>query len=226
MNKIKLLFAVSLAANVVLVSLFCYKLYHNWFEIGALKAPFRASVFDAAPADSSKIYFVGDSHTEAFELNELLQNGNVRNRGIWGDNSKGVLGRIKGVAERHPQKLFLMIGVNDVCAGASIQEVAANVEQTVKIIKSISPNTQVFIESVLPANWKILHTDDMPSNRIKELNELYKIICQQNKLVYINLFPDFFDGKGLKQEYSFDGLHLTGTGYVHLASLLKPYVNR
>jgi lysophospholipase L1-like esterase len=217
--------AASLAINVLLVSIFAYKVYHNWFEPGVLKAPFRESVFNAIPVDTAKVYFVGDSHTEAFELNELLHNSDVRNRGIWGDVSSNVLKRMQDVAQRSPKKVFLMIGVNDICGGIEVEEVSANMERIVKLLKSNSPQTQVYVESVLPTNQKILHSQASATERIQLLNERYKLMCKKNKLVYVDLFPHFRQGDGLKKQYSFDGLHLNGNGYLRLAECLEPYVN-
>ncbi|RZJ56815.1 MAG: hypothetical protein EOO55_04560, partial [Hymenobacter sp.] len=82
-----------------------------------------------------------------------------------------------------------------------------------------------FIESVLPTNWTIIHSKDRAVDRIKYLNELYRLMCKKHDLIYVDLFPGFLEGNELKQEYSFDGIHLNGKGYVYLANCLKPYVN-
>ena len=44
---------------------------------------------------------------------ELIDNPKVKNRGIAGDTSWGLLRRLKGITDSEPKAIFLMIGVND-----------------------------------------------------------------------------------------------------------------
>ena len=215
---------ISVLLNVVILSVFAYKFYNNWFESTVLRTPFRSSLFNYSPKKEGLIYFVGDSHTEGFELNEYLDNPLARNRGIWGDLSTGVLKRIDSIAIRHPSKLFLMIGVNDIFTGADPKDIAGNVEKIMIRITALSPNTKVYIESVLPTDKPILHSNEPTYMAIKTLNNYYSILSTKYNAVFINLYPDFLQEKSLKQEYSYDGLHMNGKGYQKWAELLKPYL--
>jgi lysophospholipase L1-like esterase len=223
--EIKILLGLSLFVNLILIATFAYKFYNNWFENGVLKSPFRESIFNAAPIDYGKIYFVGDSDTEAFELNEFLQNQNVRNRGIWGDSSENVIKRMDNIIKQKPEKIFLMIGQNDICSGIAIDKIIANVEQFIKISKASLPDVKLYIESVLPSNEPILHSKENTTNRIKILNEEYKLLASKHNVTYIDLFHNFIQDDKLNMKYSFDGSHLNGTGYLLLAKILKPYVD-
>ncbi|UOG74629.1 GDSL-type esterase/lipase family protein [Hymenobacter tibetensis] len=223
-NKTGLLFVASLGFNTLLSSVFAYKYYHNWFENEVLKEPFRTSIFQELTDEPNKIYFVGDSHTEAFELAEILNNPSVRNRGIWGDKTTGIIKRLDRIIKSKPRKIFIMVGVNDICAGTSVEEISAHIELITKKIKSESPATELYIQSVLPTNQKILHSDELTISQIKELNERYSQISKENGATFINLFPYFQEGNGLKAEYSFDGLHLNGKGYMAWKKLIMPYI--
>jgi lysophospholipase L1-like esterase len=223
--KVRLALSVSLLVNACALSLVGYKVYNNWFEASVLKAPFRTSFFDTAPVEKGKIYFVGDSHTEAFELNELLYNQDVRNRGIWGDVSANVLKRMDNIIKAKPRKIFLMIGVNDICSGVPTASIASNVEQIIKTSKASIPGVTIYLESVLPTNQNILHSNESTINKIQELNSAYTKLSLKYNVNYIDLFPIFLGSEGLKDEYSFDGLHLNGQGYLVLAQILKPYVD-
>lgn len=108
--KNKILLFLSLFANCLLLSVFAYKLYNNWFSPTVFKLPFRTSIFNEAPKKEGLVYFIGDSHTEAFELNEFLENKDVRNRGVWGDMTETMLPRVKQVAALKPKAVFIMIG--------------------------------------------------------------------------------------------------------------------
>jgi lysophospholipase L1-like esterase len=223
-KKVKLFLGISILINVIIVSLFAYKVFNNWFETGVLKNSFRESIFNAIPNDYGKIYFVGDSHTEAFELNELLNNKDVRNRGIWGDASKNVLKRFNGIIRQHPKKIFLMIGVNDICSGVKNDRIYANVEKIIKTAKDSLPATKLYIESVLPTTNPILHSKESTILKITELNTKYKELASKYDATYIDLYSHFIQNEELKLEYSNDGLHLNGKGYLELAKLIKPFV--
>jgi lysophospholipase L1-like esterase len=225
-NKTEYLLGLSIFLNIILIATFAYKLYNNWFEISVLKAPFRESMFEAAPNDTGKIYFIGDSDIEAFELNEFLNNKNVRNRGIWGDVSSNVIKRMDNILKQRPEKIFLMIGENDICSGIDNDRIIANVEQFIKLSRASAPNVKLYIISELPTNQPILHSKEKAIDRIKTLNEGYKILANKYDVTYIDLFPNFIQDDELKKEIYFDdGAHLNGAGYLLFAKLLKPYVN-
>jgi lysophospholipase L1-like esterase len=215
----------SLAINVFLITVFAYKIYNNWFEQAVLKLPFRESIFKSAPKQAGLIFFVGDSHTEAFELNEYLHNPLVRNRGVWGDISSSVLNRINEISTSKPKKIFLMIGVNDICSGISPVNCFRNISSIIKIVKTVSPETIIYIESVLPTSVSIGKTNKSALPKIVELNKMIKQLNDGKKVKFINLFPSFLNNSALNQIYSFDGMHLNGNGYLKFAQLLSPYVN-
>ena len=56
----------------------------------------------------------------------MFNNRHIKNRGISADRSGWLLDRLDPIVNGHPKKLFLMIGTNDLAAGVSPEEVAAN----------------------------------------------------------------------------------------------------
>ena len=192
--------------------------------MGALKLPFRSSIFSEAPKKNGLIYFVGDSQTEAFELNEFLGNPNVRNRGIWGDKSDGILRRIDSIAILKPSKVFIMIGVNDVHDGARVEEVFENIKEVIAKIQTMSPYTIIYVQSVLPTDQTIFHSEEPSTHNIVRLNKMYQTLDNGKNILFINLYPHFLANGTLKKELSFDNVHLTGKGYALWAKLLKPYL--
>ena len=48
---------------------------------------------------------------------EFFQNSNIKNRGISGDITEGILYRISEITESQPLQVFLMIGTNDLAKG-------------------------------------------------------------------------------------------------------------
>lgn len=221
----RLILVGSVLFNVSLTGFVVYKHRQKWFENSVLKEPFRESIFQNLPPDSSKIYFIGDSHTEAFELAEILNNANVRNRGIWGDLTTGVLNRLDVVIRNKPSKIFIMIGVNDICAGdKSVAEIGENTAEIIKRIRQKSPATKIYLQSVLPTNQAVAGTDRSALASIVALNNYYKTLSRPQGAIYVDLFPYFLEQDALKAEYSFDGLHMNGKGYMKWKQLLSPYI--
>src|SRR5688572_21180522 len=73
----------------------------------------RVTHFKSLPNTKGDIVFIGNSITDGGEWNELFNDLKIKNRGISGDVSTGVLHRMDEIAQRKPAKVFLLIGVND-----------------------------------------------------------------------------------------------------------------
>ncbi len=180
--------------------------------------------FELLPDTENEIIFLGNSITDGAEWVELFANPNVKNRGIGGDDTDGVLDRLAEVTSSQPAKVFIMIGTNDLAYGKSVEHIKNNYIEMVKRIKSDSPNTKIYMESVLPVDEAIHYT--RPNAKILELNAFLKELSAKENLTYIDLTKVFTseDGK-LKTEYSIDGLHINGKGYDAWVEIIKPFVN-
>jgi hypothetical protein len=73
----------------------------------------RKSLFEKLPDTRKEIIFLGNSITDGCEWSELLADRHVKNRGISGDVTAGVLNRIREITASKPAKVFLLIGIND-----------------------------------------------------------------------------------------------------------------
>mgnify|MGYP000061554644 CR=1 FL=1 len=78
----------------------------------------RAYNYDGYPGgvliSTDEIIFLGNSITDIGEWTEVWQDIHVKNRGISGDNTFGVLARLDEVVSSKPSKIFIMIGINDI----------------------------------------------------------------------------------------------------------------
>ncbi len=116
-----------------------------------------------------------------------------------------------------------MIGINDLIDGIKIDSIAKNYSNIIKRIKSLSPETKVYIQSILPVNEDFI---SLNNNDIAELNSKIKNIAMENNLTYIDIFSHLLDSSGnLGEEYTIDGLHLLGNGYLIWKNIIEPYVN-
>ncbi len=218
-----------------------FKIYHTRFLAAILTALFalslspaasaqndywhqRVSLFDKLPVQPGDIVFLGNSITDGGEFQELFNREDVKNRGIVGDIINGVRKRLDQVTNGHPSKIFLLIGINDVSHGHSPEKIAAMYETLVSEIHAKSPETQLYIQSLLPINNDYRRYKNLIGKEkvVPAVNALLPEIAEKYGAVYVDLWPGFAtaDGK-LSKEYTTDGLHLSGAGYKRWAAMVK-----
>lgn len=189
----------------------------------------RASLFEMLPVDSDDILFVGNSITDGGEWCELFQNPNVKNRGISGDTTQGVYDRLDALLKGTPAQIFLLIGINNVPRGESADSIAAGIRRIVQRIRQESPATEVLVQSVLPVTPQYGKFDGHTSRwqLVPEINRRVRRLAQEEKVTYIDLFSHFADAEGkMKPEYTNDGLHLKGNGYLLWKEVVQPFLKK
>ena len=187
----------------------------------------RVSLFESLPDDKNEIIFLGNSITDGCEWSELFHDLRIKNRGISGDITRGVIDRLDEVLASKPLQIFLMIGVNDLARGISPDSILTNFVIIVRQIKSLSPETECLIQSVLPVNpdfGKFANHVDK-TNEIIEVNRKLQDLCQAENLTYIDLHSVFsIKENKLNPDFTNDGLHLTGKGYLKWKSIVERYI--
>ncbi len=183
----------------------------------------RKSLFEALPRDSGAIVFIGDSITDGCEWNALFQNPQIKNRGISGDISEGVLLRLDEIIESKPSKVFIMIGINDIAQGIPVGAIMGNTERIINRFLAGCPSAKIYVQSVLPVSQEV--DKERPIRSVRELNDRLRQLCDREGTTYIDLFSSFVNGEGyLDDKYSNDGLHLMGVGYLKWKEIIEPYV--
>ena len=89
-----------------------YLIYHDdWGKNNYKKL---LNQFNSDPLNSGEIIFLGNSITaEGKDWSTRLNNSIIRNRGIGGDTTDGVLARSGEIIDSNPTAVFLLIGIND-----------------------------------------------------------------------------------------------------------------
>ncbi|WP_270179369.1 GDSL-type esterase/lipase family protein [Alkalihalobacillus sp. CinArs1] len=183
----------------------------------------KKSIYDSYKHEESETIFLGDSLTDYYEWGEALSDHQVLNRGIAGDTTTGVINRIDEITKANPERLYIMIGINDMIAGQSIEKIEANYKYILDLLKKQSPNTTVYVQSILPIN-RNLTKHNVRNKDITTLNEQIKNLTRLYDYHYLDLHPDFLKYGQLNKEYTFDGLHLNGEGYkVWTRKILSTY---
>ena len=187
----------------------------------------RYTLFQSLPQTKGDVIFLGNSITDGGEWSELFADNRVKNRGISGDITAGVIYRINEIAERKPAKVFLMIGTNDLARNITPDSVVKNILLSVAWLRQQSPGTKIYVQSILPVNnvyGKFTgHTAN--SELIEKVNENLKEKASLNQYTYIDLHTPFSDANGkLNAALTNDGLHLKGEGYLLWKHIVYPYV--
>ena len=180
--------------------------------------------FESLPDTEGEIIFLGNSITDNAEWAELFGNPRIKNRGIGGDDTDGILERMDEVLASEPDKIFLMIGTNDLAYLKGTDHVIRNYGRILDRIEKESPGTRIYIQAVLPTEDAV-HTLRKNSD-IMLVNDALERMAAERGHTYIDLFTPFAtpDNK-LDPAYSIDGLHLNGAGYLRWKELLEPYLD-
>lgn len=176
----------------------------------------KLSMFETMKASRPAAVWLGDSITDGCEWNELFPGTPCLNRGISADNSFGVLNRLYEIIRRRPQKIFVMIGINDIARGIPDSIILRNYQRIIDSIKDQSPESKLYFQSLLPTNnaFTDFKNHQNKTDHILYLNKELEKICRRNNISFIDLYPHFTDEDGrLDIRYTNDGLHLTGKGY-------------
>jgi len=184
----------------------------------------RKEHFESLPNSKNEIIFLGNSITDNSEWSELFGNPNIKNRGIGGDDTDGILERLEEVTASQPAKVFLLVGTNDLAYGKSGDHVVDNIRKIIDRIQADSPKTRIYIQSILPVDDAVHYT--RKNGDIIQINEELKKMAYKKEMVYIDLHSAFKNNNGiLDTKYSLDGLHLNGEGYQLWKGLILKYVS-
>lgn len=183
----------------------------------------RKNLLRDLPMPDSAVVFLGNSLTAHCEWSDLLRDGRVVNRGIAGDMTGGMLLRLDEITKHQPAKIFLLIGINDLSVHSK-ETILDNYEKIVDSIRTNTPKTKLYIQSLLPINNEVRSTGK-DNEDIIYLNNKIKDIASKFNLVYVNLHPLFTDETGkLKSRLTQDGIHLDAEGYQIWKQALIPYL--
>lgn len=178
----------------------------------------RVKTFAAEPMATERVVFLGNSITEFGDWKKLTGDPTALNRGIAADNSFGVLDRLQEVIARRPRKLFLEIGINDIAQDIPAGVIAQNIYSIVERVKKESPNTSVYVMSILPTNNDVQkeYPELYGKNGVtQQLNYELRFNAAEKGFGFIDLYRRVVDRDGnLDRRYARpDGLHLNEAGY-------------
>ncbi len=198
----------------------------------------RYALFEKeSPINSNDIVFLGNSLTQGGKWEEYFSKtqtklaksgGAIRNRGIIGDDAPGIYDRLNQILPGKPKKIFLLVGINDVSHNLSADTILANIKKVATRIINDSPDTKLYIQSLLPFNKEKCKYKSMvgKTERIKEVNIGIKKMAKELQIKHIELYKYFTEAgtPELKAEFTTDGLHINQEGYKIWVDRVKKYV--
>jgi len=182
----------------------------------------KVSIFSNIPHIDNETLFIGDSLTDYGQWESLFENKNIVNLGIAGDRIDGVISRILPEISHKPSKIFLMIGINNIRANEKVTQILNKYEILIKMIRIGSPQTRLYIQTILPTYG----FNAITNQNIIEINKKLKIYAAKYNCTYVDIYDSLIDKNSqLIYNYSFDGTHLNGEGYQVWQSRIEDLVN-
>lgn len=185
------------------------------------------------PSARPRVVFLGDSITDGWRLNEYFTGRDFVNRGIGGQITGEMLGRMKAdVVDLKPRAVLVLAGTNDLARGVAISTIKnnltmiadlADVHQIKPLFASILPVSD-YHKDVNPQNER---TKQRPPARIREINEWLKGFCTQRNYTYVDYYSAMVDPSGfLRRDLADDGLHPNSLGYRIMAPIALEAIGR
>lgn len=233
MTKYRFILLLSIILNLTLIGSIFYlvnrlgglKFMIHRIQQGGLAGLYenRKDLFEHLPLEKGSIIFLGDSLTEFGQWSELLPYPTIKNRGIAGETTDGLLRRLDGVLASRPNAIFLMIGINDFLF-FNRKKILENYNKIINDINKKSPKTKLFIQSLLPVN-KGVRNNVFDNKEIARLNGELKILCEKKGITYLDLHSLLLDDKGqLATKYTADGVHINGAAYLIWKEVVFDYI--
>ncbi|MDH8701177.1 lysophospholipase L1-like esterase [Dysgonomonadaceae bacterium PH5-43] len=188
----------------------------------------RVSNFASKSVSENDILMLGDFHTNTGEWKELLQNPNVKSRGI-GVNHGGssislveLKDMIPHIITGNPAKVFISCGYKDIeYNNKSVSEAITTYKAILALIKEKAPDTKIYIQSLAPRNNATTNTNlYVPFN-----TELAKLTDESNNIYFIDVYTPLVKNGVLDSQYAWSDRGFNGKGYLKWAEILAPYVD-
>lgn len=171
------------------------------------------------PISSDSIVFLGDSLINLGDWNVLLKKNTIVNLGINGLTIPGLINSnfLEFLSPFH--QIYILIGINDFWNHSDVSTIINHHSRLIKLLRKKGLKNIHFI-ALLPVDHKFLNTKE---TKIDKYNQYLKKSCKENKFEFIDVSKKLSapKTKKLKDEYTYDGIHLTGEGYKAFAKSLN-----
>jgi len=166
------------------------------------------------------VAFLGDSLTDGYNVQEYYPQYLVVNRGIGGDTTVDLEGRLQvSLYDLQPKVAVMLIGANN------IETMFDNYENLLKGFQQYAPNTKIILLSLtsMGGEWWGVKNQQAAYNNVK-----IKLLAEKYAYEYVDLYSALFNLETgeIYSEYTTDGGHLTAQGYEVLTEQITPAIEK
>ena len=174
----------------------------------------------------TRVVFIGASIIDFWRLNEYFTGREYINRGISGQITGQMLGRLKtDVLDLHPKAVLILGGANDIARGVSPHTTENNFSAIADLCRA--NGVRPVFASLTPVsdyhkaeNPRYEMTKTRPPAAIVEINNWLRAYCASHHYVYVDFYNALKDTNGaFGADLSDDGLHPNAKGYRIMAPL-------
>lgn len=168
------------------------------------------------------ITFFGDSQIGLWRMAPSFGALPIVNKGVYGDFALKARERFdKDVLSLNPKMVVMLIGTNDLGDGQSPESIKDAIQ--VMAEKAANRNIKLILCSLLPVRGKYLR--DRDPKDIVQINNMLQLLSTQYDADYVDFHSQLVDCDGLfKSEFTSDGLHSSGAGYMVMTKTIFPYL--
>jgi len=183
------------------------------------------------PVEKDRVVFMGNSITEGWGSRPQFFEGKPWiNRGGSGQCTSNMLLRFRAdVINLNPKIVIILGGTNDIAENGGPFEFEFSQNNIASMAMLAKANgIRVILCSILPVYeypWRKEIVD--PVGKIAAMNEWIKNYAAENKHIYLDYYSVMVDvRKGLKAEFTTDGVHCSPKGYALMESLVVPAIKK
>lgn len=173
------------------------------------------------PPPQNGVLFAGSSSIRLWNLAKSFPGVATINRGFGGSHiadSTHFADRL--IVKHKPRLIVFYAGDNDVAAGKTPEQVAADFRNFARTVHAALPRTRIAFLSIKPSVARRGLWD-----RMRKANELIEATCKQDRrLSYVDVATPMLGADGMPRMELFrgDGLHLNDKGYELWTSVVRP----
>ncbi|HNE42155.1 MAG TPA: GDSL-type esterase/lipase family protein [Rhodocyclaceae bacterium] len=239
-NRLRRWLIVSLVANGVLVALGFVALV---YKLGLFSERDKAqgdqvrfsetrlyrslvSTARAMPPHPGAVVFIGDSMIDYAPLTELF-GPDALNRGIAGDRLEEIARRIDEIGRHRPATVVLWAGINDLAAGRNCAQTSAAIAALARSLSSGPDASRVIVVPPAPVRPEESRHPAGINDQIRCTCTLLSKELKGTSVVVVDPAQVLADPSGqLRAEYTYDGVHLNGQGYLAWGRLISPLLGQ
>lgn len=172
--------------------------------------------------------FLGDSRTDGLRLYSGIKSASfISYKGLSVftidekeciDMGGGKLGTVLEALERQPYaKVYVMLGINEL-GYSNLEKFKTSYLDLVAQIKTIQPDADIYIQTVIPVNEQVGKTKGMSAHitndRVRKFNAIIEEVAAESDVALVDVAEPFWNEEGmLPAELCSDGVHLKRKGY-------------